>query len=336
MTRSRLILHIGAPKSGTTVVQAMCADNRDRLLGKGLLYPGAILRGMGHHDLAFLLSGGFPDWAKPADVTLESLARDLARECAGHEGDILLSSENFQLFPRPAAVREFLERAGLTDGRELHVLSYLRRQDALIGSWYNQMVKAQGFGGSIEEVLSDPPAFLDFESGVSVWADVFGQAAMSVRLYEDAVQAPGGLPADFLSVVAPGLSVDRLSFRDQVNTRLTRDVLEIQRIINTLPLGVVEKRGLHHAFMALSSQAEEDWPLMTDEMRTEVFARYAPGNDALARTYFNRDRLYEPPRALGPQSIYPGLTVETAVRTMAMAVLERDTPVRASPRPGPT
>lgn len=66
-------------------ISANCfCENRDELGRLGLLYPDVSLRGFGHHDLAFLVSGGYPDWAAGQDRPLHMLAADLAAVARGH------------------------------------------------------------------------------------------------------------------------------------------------------------------------------------------------------------------------------------------------------------
>lgn len=42
-----LFLHIGLPKTGTTLIQTYCAQNRKVLARHGILYPKAGLPGLG-------------------------------------------------------------------------------------------------------------------------------------------------------------------------------------------------------------------------------------------------------------------------------------------------
>ncbi|HVX35469.1 MAG TPA: hypothetical protein VHC71_04540, partial [Hyphomicrobium sp.] len=60
MAESSCYIHIGAPKTGSTFLQRVFYDNRGELRTRGLLYPEANIRGFGHHDIAFLIAGGYP------------------------------------------------------------------------------------------------------------------------------------------------------------------------------------------------------------------------------------------------------------------------------------
>ena len=151
----RFIIHLGAPKTGSTALQKILTEHREAFMHAGLLYPQTALRGFGHHDIAFLLDGGFPDWAKPIDCRLEDFCRDLRSEINTFEGDVLLSSENFYLFPQPQALFDFLQQLGISQRFEIVLINYIRRQDEAVLSWYNQRVKAQGYTGTLEDSIED-------------------------------------------------------------------------------------------------------------------------------------------------------------------------------------
>ena len=156
-SKPHCFVHIGAPKTGSTAIQRFLFENREALRERAMLYPDANLRGYGHHDLAFLLSGGYPAWAIPQPKPLAEIAAELRAAGADHGGSIVLSSENFYLFPAPTALRALLNSTGASIGRQIGIIVYVRRQDDAHESWYNQTVKAQG-GDSRHRYLRSPLA----------------------------------------------------------------------------------------------------------------------------------------------------------------------------------
>ncbi len=328
MTKSTLYIHIGAPKTGSTLIQRHLEQRRDELRTFGLLYPDAGLRGFGHHDVAFLLDGGYPDWAKPQDEPLSTISERMKRECAAFQGDVLLSSEDFYLLPQPEKLRKWIDDYQLNDNRRIKLIVYIRRQDDLLVSWYNQMIKAQGFSGSFEDSLSQSLWLGDYASELDRWSSTFGTEALDVRCYDDASRAPGGLLKDFLSDVCSA-AVDTLAdaSSDRINVSLNRDLLEIQKVINRLPITILEKRKFHQELMALT-ELEIDLfskaPVIDGSQRRALMEKFEQGNCTVASSYFDKERLFDETQETMAAAVeYPGLDVEKVIAAFAWLLLHR-------------
>lgn len=310
----RLILHIGAPKTGSTALQQFLTENRPTLERHGWLYPDVSLRGYGHHDLAFLMGGGYPDWATSQTLTLAELVRQLSKASSG-DCSIILSSENFYLLTDPKRVAEVIEAAGLA-GRALRVVVYLRRQDDAHVSWYNQLVKAQGYTGTITDSVSRWDELWDYDVILGRWAAAFGSEALLVRLYEEPGLIDGDIRRDFLEVI--GLSGQGIAWSSApINTRLNRDILEFQRLVNRLPLKPLEKRRFHKQLMALTQATDgtglfDDSPLLRSSQRRRLIDRYREGNERVARAYLGRARLFDESLPEEPDAFVPDVSLDTA------------------------
>jgi hypothetical protein len=315
-------IHIGAPKTGSTFLQRVFCENRLVLGRAGLLYPEISLRGFGHHDIAFLLAGGYPDWATPQERSLDDLGKDLAKAVESHAGSILLSSEDFYLFPEPARLVSFLESAGALAGRPARIVVYLRRQDEAHESWYNQRVKAQGETGAIEASLSRFYDLWDYQSRLAPWAAAFGEDALVVRRYVPPAEDSPSLIDDMMRVLAiedfapaaPAISI---------NSGENRDILEFQRILNQLPLSVQEKRRFHKELIALSERARgqglfDERPLLDLGARGTLMRRYERSNAAVAERWFAGAPLFPetPAKASAEEAAPPA--AETGLTTAKM------------------
>ena len=293
----RCLLHIGAPKTGSTALQKFLADNRDALRRHGLEYPDASLRGYGHHDIAFVVGGGYPDWATPpaSPRTLADLTRELAEKTAGSPS-IVLSSEDFYLLPNPAGVAAMLGKAGFPAG-SVTVVVYVRRQDEAHLSWYNQAVKAQGYSGTLAECVAETHALWDYAEQLERWAAVFGADRLDVRLYQPLDGPATDIRRDFLALA--GIPADGFGFPDaNDNSRINAEILEFQRLINRLPLTAQQKRGAHKELIELTAatagaEVFADRPLMGSKERAAILKRYAASNRKVARRYFRRERLFD-------------------------------------------
>ncbi len=294
MTR-RCLLHIGAPKTGSTALEIFLSENRQVLAGYGWGYPAATSRGFGHHDLAYLVSGTYPDWALPQEKSFDDLLVTLAPAIADKPG-IILSSEIFYLYAKPEDVADMLERLDIPVHNTSIVL-YIRRQDDAHLSWYNQRVKAQGYAGTLHESIEEHRGLWDYEHKLALWSDVFGEKNIHVRIFHEDKLVNRDVRSDFLHILDVPANNFTLS-ANEINTRLCRDVLEFQRIINKLPLTPVQKRRYHSELMALSnstcaSDLFEDQPLLDTSGREQILEQYSGSNKAVARRFFGLDQLFD-------------------------------------------
>lgn len=303
MSEREVLIHIGAPKTGSTAIQRFLTDATAVLGQRGIHYPDVGLRGFGHHDLAFLMGGGYPAWATPQTRGLGELVADLQKALRGPEPCVVISSENFYLQPAPQLLREAID--GAESGRRLRVLVYLRRQDHLALSWYNQAVKAQGFAGDFESCLADTAHLWDFEAQVEPWAKAFGADSLELSIYEPDSLIGGEVVSDLVHRL--GTSREGLPKpAAPINTRLCRELLEFQRQVNRLPLTVQDKRRFHREWIELTAATRDsdlfdDTPVIGPSQRRAILERHAEGNQALARRYFGRDELFLEPPPAGPE-----------------------------------
>lgn len=306
-------LHIGAPKTGSTAIQKFLAANEEALYKWGFAYPAAARRSNGHHDLAFLVSGGYPDWATPQPESLDTLVSQLQAEIADGPLSLILSSENFYLLCDPRAALELMARLGFSRNESVIVV-YIRRQDEAHASWYNQTVKAQAYTGSLAEQMVNSWKIWDYAAKLDAWAEAFGHDNLRVRPYQPQDLPGNDARLDLLTVL--GLPQEAFDFPvESINTHINRDILEFQRQLNRLPLSPQDKRRFHKELIALTAAAKgldlfDESPLLSHSRGLEMLATYREGNNRVAKTYLGREQLFQDP-APGPDSKdYSGLTVE--------------------------
>jgi len=310
------LLHIGAPKTGTTALQTFFSENRPAFLRHGLLYPEACLRANGHHDLAFLLGGGYPDWAIPQEKEIGQLLDDLGEEVSHHSGAILLSSEDFYLLTDPTELAKALESCRILPHYQVMVVVYLRPQHEAHESWYNQTVKAQGCSHSLNECLLASRSLWDYDLMLDKWAAAFGTDNIIVRPYERKAGFEADVRIDFLELLELS-SRDFTLSADRGNMSINRDILEFQRMLNRLPLPIPEKRQFHKALMRLSAanqdkQLFDNGPLLSLSQRQQIMEHYSQGNRRVALRYLRRRRLFweDLPKEDRGYCSYTGLTME--------------------------
>ncbi len=136
---SRVYLHIGASKTGTTYLQGVLDANRDRLAELGLLFPGPLVDHFRFMRHLLGRQGGAP----PPKVAGAAFDRIVAQG-REHDGVLLLSNELLA-----AADAEQLERVAAGFGpAELHVIYTARDLARTLAAEWQQAVK----GGSALEL----------------------------------------------------------------------------------------------------------------------------------------------------------------------------------------
>jgi len=117
---SRLILHIGLQKSGTTYLQELIASGADELAQAGVVYPvspaGKRRRRTENHEWASygLLGNEYPWVSEKRAATEKDAWKSLERQVARTKGTVLLSAEALSVIRTPA-IRTLLTRLGTDD-----------------------------------------------------------------------------------------------------------------------------------------------------------------------------------------------------------------------------
>lgn len=340
----RVVLHIGSPKTGTSIIQSHLAQNRVALRKQGFFYPVTISSYKhlyrtfeSHHLLMYSLAGWQP-------FTLYSPQRFLERASAAcarwNMHTLLLSAENTYWLPRQIVARErpedevfWEEKAAyvrdihrLFQGVDFQVVIYLRRQDRWIESWYNQQVKNGNFlGHDMSAFVEHHHPLLDYERLLNTWAGVCGKDNVIVRVYEKE-QLPDGLFADFCETTGiPDAAALPLHKPARYNAQLERDALEFIHLCNSLPLDPADKLWLRLLIRRVTNQFESQLvfhkqSLIRPQLRLEVVERHAEANARIARDYLGREDgvLFREPRPDPAESWepYPGLSAEVVTRLM--------------------
>jgi hypothetical protein len=184
-TERRVYVHIGAPKTGTTYLQAVCARNRDSLRAHGILYPDAF--GDAHHKAVWDLRET-PDQREATQGIAGSWARlvDIVNTA---ECDVLLSSEHF-VFALPRQI----ERALASLDGELHIVYTARDLVRQVPAVWQERIKNQKTVGYHEFVAA-------VMRGSGPGAKSFWGAQDVARALGRWSSGPSGVAADRVHVV---------------------------------------------------------------------------------------------------------------------------------------
>lgn len=294
-------LHIGAPKTATSTLQSMLACNYDQLLAQGVLYPKLLRHGDAHHTLVCDLIQAYQGHTM-ADLWYGDRARgeawdDLQREIAQHETDvnkIVLSSELF--FGQTQRLEDMLAdiRTRL-NGHELKVVVYLRRQDQLYSSFFNQDVKgARQWAHNAYQFYQTHQIFQhDYDELLGIWGAGVGVQNIVIRPYEASQWVSGNIIDDFCSVTG----IERLSAAAlSANESLGPTQLYIKLCLNRVGFD----KGENESVLALLQQVcpEEPAPQCTyvhKGLYRKYRSRWIGVNKRLADEYLGGAPLFSSP-----------------------------------------
>ncbi|QWC84397.1 hypothetical protein KLP28_12545 [Nocardioidaceae bacterium] len=137
---SRVVLHVGAPKSGTTYLQSILFASVDRLAEHGVLVPG---EGVGDYARAARAVRNRTQGRGPAMQTW----RSMLAQVRDHDGTAVLSGEWFCLTPADLVPRMLDQLAELGGAEEVHVVHTTRALTAVVPAAWQETVKLGGTQG---------------------------------------------------------------------------------------------------------------------------------------------------------------------------------------------
>ena len=186
---TRLILHAGMSKTGSTAMQAAMAMGRECLRNNGVLYPTAGSRGPEHiNHLALFRSAQADPPGGPNRVPLDEHLAMLRDEIAETEPSHVVLSSEFLWDPREFSVVDLDRIAGALTGFDVQVLVYLRDPVAHAHSAYKQLVKGRTrYRGLPRDYLSSalPAGVWDFDHRLSALEGAFGTGRVLAVRYEE-------------------------------------------------------------------------------------------------------------------------------------------------------
>lgn len=346
----KVILHIGTPKTGTSIIQSHLAQNRTILRDKGFLYPITISSNKrlyrtfeSHH----LLTYSWADW-EPFKLYSPDWFFKIANSTAEHHNleTLLLSAENVYWLPYQLSGAPKLSEHDYWDRKRRYletihdhlsryatkVVVYLRRQDRWIESWYNQQVKnGFNFDRDMDRFIDHFSYLIDYEKQLELLSEVFGKDNLSVHVYEKE-QLPNGLFAHFCEVTGIGASEDfPLDQPARYNAQLTHDALEFMEVCNKLTLEQDQKYRLRLLIRRATNQFESQivfqaQSLLSPGQRDGLLERYSAMNERIAKSYLGRrdGRLFieQESQKGDKRPIYTGLSTSALTQLIMQILME--------------
>ncbi len=305
----KLICHIGTPKTASTFLQNTCAANPGWMREHGLLYPDLLAPDPNHITLFYANSDGLhafardyglhskDDVARFRDKLTKTIARQIRKAPEGVD-TMLMSSENLTgNLVSPAGVtrlKEFL--APHFD--EIRILIYIRRQDDAILSMYGEFMRRGFTDDTFEDFITKAlgpqsvTPYLYYRRVLGMWADAFGQQAITVRKFDRNALIGGDILSDFMAQVlrqdiAPDLA--GLTPSPDNNVGLSAPVLEFLRrmyptISNRRGDDLNPLRPLLQPMINTLPAAPR--PKMSRDQSRRIMQHFRPANIWVKQTFF--------------------------------------------------
>ena len=226
-TMRRLVVHIGQHKTGSTAIQKTLLNNREKLAGRGIVYPEIGLVGAGQHKIPGALG----------NVARKAEAAGYFRQLADLDGTVVISSENFSR-ASPAAIAALPALIGA--GTAVTIILYIRNFLDVPYAWWQEQVKhglKTAFPAYLAELLIKPYRnhMLGVTQTIRRYADAFGRSALRIYLYEAASAAgDGDVSVQFMRDVLGVTDQEREPGLETINKSHDVASAELIRLLNCL------------------------------------------------------------------------------------------------------
>ncbi|MDO6617645.1 hypothetical protein [Shewanella sp. 6_MG-2023] len=301
---TKVIIHIGTEKTGTTSIQKCLQQNRANLAKQGIIYPHIGPRDDAHFDLVNALhpldnNGRYmeflPEVEHEQDFYWDALARCIT---ANPDKTIVLSAEHFSSRLRHKALsymKAFFDKLNI----EPDIVIYLRPQQGYIESSYSTSIKSgsdltfsQAFDSHEQQIFR-----YDYHKLLGLWSSHFEQKSIIVRVYDKA-SLNGDVCTDFLSLIGVNdlNSLELATVHE--NKKWGPAMLEVARLVNMQAKGLPPYHR-HKLLQKCEQLLPKAMPkaasiegLITTKQMTEIEAFYKDSNQRVAKEYLNQDQLF--------------------------------------------
>jgi len=291
MTTKSMILHVGAPKTGSSSIQFFLRKNKDKLYEKGFLVPDRDL------GLDGLVTGEHV-WAverisSRGDREVLKVFSNIKREIekSKKEMNIIVSAENLC---NTKMAEKFSLALQEIPGK---VIIYIRRQDEFLSSawqqWYSKI--EEDFDAWLIKALSDMGNWLEI---IEAWEAVVGKDNIKIKIFEKEEFVEGDLLKDFVSNIGLEKYLDYFNYEiGRVNPSYS-DIITYLVAGNRRIFSSVHDNEFYKLVDKLTGDGyieKRKVSLFTQRQRENIVEYYKDINDRICKKYFpGRESLFQP------------------------------------------
>lgn len=301
-----IVVHMGAPKTGSTSIQNFIALNKKQLLAGGVYLSGICLARnhvefhSRHSDFSELQrrhmmqvlglrsERHFESWKKKFD---QKFIADIRRAKNQGAQTYLISSEFLLALSQSPGMLEFRDwLTELANPTKIRVIVFFRPQVSTIESMHSTKVW-NGETISLREytyLQLSKGRRLDFWEISSILESVFGEANLHVSLAPVEINSLD-LVGEFVACLGANgfnFSIPGHQLANKSLSHMAKDILRLFNLKSASPLGnnvLGSKRYQHRNIISRSFPGGKE--RLPSPLEIEVINRFKPGNEALLRKY---------------------------------------------------
>ena len=298
-----LYLHVGTTKTATSSIQRFLEENRTVLEKYGYcfpdslhVYPEANRRRNAHFLIGKVKDeNGVEDKQKEEEYLEEGLQQ--IRTAFQTYDNVILTDESIWYalsYSKKSLLRELKKEADKQQ-YQIKVIVYLRRQDALLISRWNQEVQQNFTSAAVmtcEEyvVVSEKKEnkIFYYAKKLDEIAAVIGKNNLIVRRFSPKSWKDGSIIHDFMHEIGLDVTEEFQELEESENLRLDKNTTEIKRILNKSEFLTEKEISYFRRFLkeiAKDYIKEENTEMLAKEELQQFLELYAKENERVAEEY---------------------------------------------------
>lgn len=299
-----LLIHIGMPKTGSTALQSFLFTNRNILEKYGWRYPLLVSELPDVQGQNSLVTNGnfFYDFIHEFEYGMDTKSDDWEekwKQVLKHleSKNVILSSEALSVHE----TEKFLSGA-VQKYHNIKIVIYLRRQDRIVESFYNNRIRDGIFDGTFKDYLDtdEVRGMCHYFPILELISRIIGKENLIVKVYDKRQFSRQGysIADDFLDILNIEKNQNEWKDSGTRNPSIYGNYYNIKKIFNSI-YGVnseldqeVRDWEYNDLFMQVSNFFHKDKGergYFTKAEREEFLVRFALENEQVARDYLNRE-----------------------------------------------
>lgn len=321
---TKLFLHIGTWKTGSSTIQFNLHGLRKKLEKEGFFYLSKENKMVINDGIIRNFTQIEESYVKKSREKFKEILNRKRKE--NPQLNFISSAEEysgnpFKGFKNAGAVAGNLHE--ITKGLDLDIkiLVYLRRQDDFFESLYQQSIRL-GDSHDFDEFCDQYDASdFNWKKLTEVYSEYFGADNIIVRRYHRKyLPEENSLIQDFGKIIGSEIVSNFEETRSR-NKGFSRDTLEITKIMNKYFEGE-ERFRLRKIYDRVNAKMPfEKYAFFSADGREDFLKQYEESNHLVAKKYFGEEKLFPEPVYNNQKESYSGLTEEAIVANFSKALL---------------